>query len=108
MRITFDVNLNIKVSGRNDDQILDLLKNVLSKLDNMPTKQDFQNAIDEIKSAADNIAADIERLASQAEGGLSAEDATDFVSQLNETATKLRAVADKNPEPSTEEPGGEV
>lgn len=71
----------------------------------MPTKQEFQDAINEITSATDNIAADIDRLAQQAEGGLSAADATDFVNQLKAVGTKLREVADKNPE--TTPPGEE-
>lgn len=68
----------------------------------MPTKEEMRAAIDEIKSAADNISADIDRLADQAEGGLSAADATAFVEELRTVGANLRAVADKNPETPTE------
>lgn len=63
---------------------------------------EFRAAIDEIKSAADNIAADIDRLANQAEGGLTADEATAFTGELRSLGTHLRAVADKNPETPTE------
>jgi DNA invertase Pin-like site-specific DNA recombinase len=78
--------------------LLKLIRQTLNIVSNMPTKEEFRAAIDEIKSAADNIAADIDRLAQQAEGGLSAADATAFVDELRSVGANLRSVADKNPE----------
>lgn len=92
------------------------LKLIINELHNMAkVTDDIRAAIDEIKDAAQNISADIDRLASQAEGGLTAEEATGFVEELRTVGTQLRAVADKNPEepeipedPTSEEPTPEA
>lgn len=85
------------------DRVISKLNQIIKTLSLMPTsaetKQLIRAAIDEILSATDNIAADIERLAGQAEGGVSPEDAAAFVSELTAVGTKLREVANKNPEP---------
>lgn len=104
MKIKFEIDLNVNLKTTQESELLRILKTINQKLNTMPTKEEMRAAIDEIKSAADNIAADIERLANQAEGGLSAEDATAFVDELRTVGTQLRAVADKNPEPNPENP----
>lgn len=75
------------------------LKFLINELHTMAkVTDDIRAAIDEIKSAAENISADIDRLASQAEGGLTADEATAFVSELRDLGTTLRTVADKTPD----------
>lgn len=64
----------------------------------MPTKADFDAAFATINDATNNIAADITKLSGQIAGGLSADDATAVVTQLNDVATKLQAIAAVTPE----------
>ena len=110
--------IDIKVFADRADirKVLANQKFILQELLNLrkdmaKASDDIRAAIDEIKDAAQNISADIDRLASQAEGGLTAEEATGFVEELRTVGTQLRAVADKNPEepeipeePQPEEP----
>jgi methyl-accepting chemotaxis protein len=114
--------IDIKVFADRADirKVLANQKFILQELLNLrkdmaKASDDIRAAIDEIKDAAQNISADIDRLASQAEGGLTAEEATGFVEELRTVGTQLRAVADKNPEepeipeePIPEEPTPEV
>lgn len=65
----------------------------------MALKEDIQAAIAEITSAADNIAADLDRIAEQVSGGLTEAEATEVQGQLSALATKMRGLADRNPEP---------
>ena len=88
--------LDIRKVLANQKFILQELLNL--RRDMAKASDDIRAAIDEIKDAAQNISADIDRLASQAEGGLTAEEATGFVEELRTVGTQLRAVADKNPE----------
>lgn len=97
--------IDIKVFADRADirKVLANQKFILQELLNLrkdmaKASDDIRAAIDEIKDAAQNISADIDRLASQAEGGLTAEEATGFVEELRTVGTQLRAVADKNPE----------
>lgn len=99
MRITFDVNVNLNMAR--DSEIIDLLKKITNQNTNMAKKIDEINAqLDEINDATNNIAADLDRLAGQTEGGLTPEEAESVTSRLRDSATALRAVANRNPEPT--------
>ena len=86
--------IDIKVFADRADirKVLANQKFILQELLNLrkdmaKASDDIRAAIDEIKDAAQNISADIDRLASQAEGGLTAEEATGFVEELRTVGT---------------------
>lgn len=67
----------------------------------------FDEILEDIKVMADstaNIAADLVRIADQIQGGLTKEQAETVRDAVKERATKLKELADLNPEP--EEPEG--
>lgn len=68
-------------------------------------KAEFRAVIDEITSSTENISADLDRLAGTIQNGLSIEEGQTIAAELREKATRLREVADKNPE--TTPPGEE-
>jgi hypothetical protein len=82
-----------------DDKILSELKSIKQNQFTMAKKIDEINEVmSEINESTNNIAADLDRLADQAEGGLSAEEATSHVANLRSTSQQLKAIASKNPE----------
>jgi methyl-accepting chemotaxis protein len=92
-----------------ESQVLKLLKQILNLNTDMAKKIDEINEqLDEINSATNNIAADLDRLANQTDGGLSPQEAESVTTRLRESATALRAVANRNPEEETPPPTPEA
>ena len=101
MGLRIDVHHYIHQEG--DSETNKLLRQILNLNTDMAKKIDEINEqLDEINDATNNIAADLDRIAGQAEGGLSADEATSVATRLRESATALRAVANRNPEAPTE------
>jgi methyl-accepting chemotaxis protein len=97
--MTMDIHIHIHHHG--DDKLFTEIKSINSKLEIMGEKLDqIKEQLSGINDATNNIAADLERLAGQISGGLTAEEATSVVDDLKATASKLKAIADINPEPT--------
>lgn len=96
---TLNLNIELKEVHKLGVRILEEIINLKSIT--MASKAEIQELLNQISDSTSNIAADLDRLASQAEGGLSAEEADEFVAQLRSKAEALKAQADRNPEPQT-------
>jgi methyl-accepting chemotaxis protein len=95
------MELHIHIHHHGDDKLFTEIKSINSKLEIMGEKLDqIKEQLSGINDATNNIAADLERLAGQISGGLTAEEATSVVDDLKATASKLKAIADINPEPT--------
>lgn len=72
---------------------------IFKKQKKMGAKQDvILDLIAGINDSTNNIAADLDAIAGGITGGLTADEADSVIAQLNDAATKLRAVADINPD----------
>jgi methyl-accepting chemotaxis protein len=95
------MELHIHIHHHGDDKLFTEIKSINSKIEIMGEKLDqIKEQLSGINDATNNIAADLERLAGQISGGLTAEEADSVVADLTATASKLKAIADINAEPT--------
>lgn len=95
------MDIHIHVHHHGDDKLFTEIKSINSKIEIMGEKLDqIKEQLSGINDATNNIAADLERLAGQISGGLTAEEADSVVADLTATASKLKAIADINTEPT--------
>ncbi len=101
------IHLHIHTHNDGDNKILLGINSIIQKLQFMSDQNDkIQALLGEINGSTNNIAADLERLAGIINGGLTADEATKVVADLQAAADKLKAVADQNLEetPAPEQP----
>jgi DNA repair ATPase RecN len=104
MRITVDVNINVK--GQNESEVLELLNKIIKQNSKMAaTIEQFVSALDRIDTATTNIAQQLRDLKDQiANQGLPADLEDQVLSRLETSATQLEAVGTsvENPVPPVE------
>jgi hypothetical protein len=101
-------DLHIHQHSHGDDKLFTEIKSINQKLNTMGQVNDeIKSLLTDIDASTNNIAADLERIANNAEGGLTAEEATTVVSDLRAKAERLRSIAAINPETGEPNTGGE-
>lgn len=104
MKITFDVNVNLK--GTNETEVIELLRKIIKQNNKMAaTIEQFESALDRIDTATTSIATQLRDLKDQiANQGLPAELEERVLSRLETSATQLEAVGQSVENPTPEIP----